>query len=408
MTVLSRMAKLAIASEPTPGVYQAPAFTVTYGRGARYHQKITPLRDRALRGSDSVEQDLLQGPAWSEWTIPSDGYPDLIGWYLRALIGPDTCTPGITTTLQSAASQGAQSASLGAEPAAGAVLMLGTGDTLEYAQAGSPTGTGPYAVPLVTPLRFAHDAAEPVLSQSLHVFAQTMEGPTFSWPRYSLTMDDGTGPLGWPGCVFGSLLLTITKDGLVGLKATASGFPPAAQDTFAYDATPMQPMQGWEWGIAQGVQAGWDTLPGPVARPLSDSGGITVQVPSTRGLEMSLTLHRSLGIFPTVSGMQRPLGIWPGPLMADGTYTAIYENTAEMALYDQYSQEPAVHTLTQPVLAGGCSVSLTMPRSGWWDGEADQADTYLAAKFSLSGLAQPAGGAAFTATLLNYVQESYS
>jgi hypothetical protein len=407
VSVLSRMAKLAIAAETVPGVYEPPAFTVTYGKGARYHQKITPLRDRALRGSDSAEQDLLQGPEWCEWTIPSDGYPDLIGWYLRALIGPDTCTPGITTLTRSATQAGAEALSLGAEPAPGAVLMAGAAGTLEYARAGVPSGSGPFAVPLATPLRFAHGAGEPVASQSAHVFAQDTEGPTFSWPRYSLTMDDGTGPLGWPGCVFGSLVITITKDGFAGLKATASGFPPAPQDTFAYDASPMQPMQGWQWGITQGVQAGWDALAGPVVRPLSDSTGITVAVPSTRGLAMSLSLHRNLGIFPTVAGQQHPLGIWPGALMADGTYTAIFEDASDMDVFTESSQEPAVHTLTQPVLAGGCSLSLTMPRSGWWDGEAGQDDAYLKASFKLSGLAEPVGGAAFTATLVNYWPAAY-
>jgi hypothetical protein len=403
VTVLSRMAKLAIAAEPVPGVYQPPAFTVTYGKGARYHQKITPLRDRALRGSDAIEQDLQQGPAWSEWTIPSDGYPDLAGWYLRALIGPDTCTPGVATVLTSAARAGAQSVQLAAAPAAGTVLMIGDGDTLEYAQAGTPAGG---ACPLATPLRFAHDSGEAVQSQSTHVLAQDPEGPTFSWPRYSLTMDDGTGPLGWPGCVFGGLVITITADGMVQLKATASGFPPATQATFAYDATPAQPMEGWEWTITQGDQAYVQALSGPVTRPL-DQGSVTVMVPSARGLEMSLNLHRALGITPCINGSQNPLGIWPGALYADGTYSAIFEDQSDMDLYAEYIQEPAVHTLTQPILAGGCSLTLTMPRSGWWDGEADQSDIYLAAKYGISGLAQPIGGAAFTATLTNFYGQSY-
>jgi hypothetical protein len=377
------MAKLAIAAEPTPGVYEPPAFTVTYGRGASYRQRITPLRDRALRASDSVEQDLQQGPAWSEWTIPSDGYPDLAGWYLRALVGPDTVTPGAVTTLAAAASPGFLVIKAAAAPASGSVVMVGAGATAEYVQLGTPSGTGPFTCPASTPLRFAHAAGDPVRGQATHVFTQNMEGPTFGWPRYSLTMDDGTGPLGWPGCVFGSLTVTISKDGMVGLKATASGFPPAAQDTFTYDATPAQPMQGWEWAITTG-------------------GG-----QSTRGLEMELKLHRALGIFPVIAGIQHPLGIWPGALYADGSYTAIHETGDELELFDAYLQDPAVHTLTQPVLAGGSSLALTMPRAGYWTGEPEQRDTYLTAGYKISGLASPIGEAAFTATLTNYVQEAY-
>lgn len=398
MSVLSRTAKLAIAAEPDPGTYQPPAFTVVYSsqRRPRYHQRITRLDDSAYRGSDSWQQDMLQGPAWSEWVIPSDLYPDLAGWYLRALVGPDTCTPGVSTVLAAPAAQGTSSVSLPAEPPAGfytgaygtqypgPVLMLGAGDTLEYAQAGVPSGTGPYVVPLDTPLRFAHAAAEPVVSQAAHVFAQAGAGGIFTWPAYSLTMDDGTGPLGWPACVFSSLTIGLGEDGTGSLKAACSGWPPASQETFGYAASAMQPMQGWEWAITTG-------------------GGA-----STRGLAMDLTLSRELQVQPCVNGQQAPAAIWPGPLRADGTYSAIFEDQSDLDLYWQASQEPCVHTVTQPVLAGGCSLTLTMPRSGWHDGEPDQAGAYLSAQFRLAGIADPAGGGAFTATLLNYVQGAYT
>jgi hypothetical protein len=408
VSVLSRTATLAIAAETTPGTYTAPAFTVTFTQPARYHQVITPLRDLALRGSDSQLEDLLQGPAWSEWEIPSDCYPDLLGWYLRALIGPDACAPGVTTALASSARAGAMLLALGAAPAPDAVLMVGAGDTLEYVRITTPAGT---SCPTVTPLRFAHAAGEPVLSQSVHVFTQQQLGPTFAWPRYSLTMDDGTGALGWPGCVFGSLQIIIGMDGIVKLRAACNGFPPAmlsagdvldegggdvmdeaggdigdGSSSVTYDATAAQPVYGWAWQITQG------------------SGS------STRGAAMELTLHRELQITPTVSGQQQPLGIWPGPLQADGIYTALFEDEADILLYQDASQAGVTHSLVQPVLAGGCSVALSMPRAGWWDGEADPsaADPYLAAKFRLSGIAQPAGGAAFTATLTNFYGSAYS
>lgn len=386
MPVLSRMAKLAIAAEMDPGTYQPPAFTVIFNR-ARYRQRITPLRDTACRGSDAELQDLLQGPAWSEWVIPSDLYPDLAGWYLRALIGPDTCTPGVTTQLAAPAAAGATSISLDARPPAEAILMLGSGDTLEYARIGTPSGSGPYACPVTLPatgLLYAHDSGDPAVSQATHAFARAGAGGVFTWPVYSLTMDDGTGPLGWPGCVFGGLTISLSKDGAASLRASCSGYPPASQDTFTYGASPAQPMQGWEWAIATGDAA------------------------STRGLSMALTLSRDLQITPAVSGQQAPLIIWPGPLRADGTYSAIFEDQSDMDLFTGALQEPCVHTITQPVLAGGCSLSLTMPRSGWWDGEPSQEDTYLSARFSLSGIADPAGGAAFTATLVSYVQEAFA
>jgi hypothetical protein len=383
VSVLSRTAKLGIAAESVPGVYELPTFPVIFSSGAKYKQVITPLRDIALRGSDSELQDLLQGPAWSEWVIPSGLYPDLIGFWLASVIGPDDCTPGITTTLTAAASAGAEAVSLAAEPAAGAVLMLGSGAALEYAQAGTPTGSGPYTVPLTTPLRFAHPDGDTAVSQSQHVFTQNSEGPTFSWPRWSLTMDDGTGPLGWPGTVVSSLAVKIGSDGMAKLTASASGFPPAAVETFAWEGTSAQPAYGWAWAVTTG-------------------GGA-----STRGQQMDLTLHRDLGICPVIANSQQPLGIWPGPLQADGTYTAIFENTDDFDNFWGNTQDPVVHSLVQPVLAGGCSVTLTMPRSGWLTGEPITTGNYLSATYSLAGIAQPAGGAAFTATLLNYVQDAY-
>jgi Phage tail tube protein len=383
VSVLSRTAKLGIAPESVPGVYELPAFPIVFSSGAKYRQVITPLRDKALRGSDSELQDLLQGPVWSEWVIPSDLYPDLIGFWLASVIGPDTCTPGISTTLTASASAGAQAVSLAAQPAAGAVLMLGSGAALEYAQAGTPSGSGPYTVPLETPLRFAHPDGDSAVSQSTHVFAQNQEGPTFSWPRWSLTMDDGTGPLGWPGTVVSSLQVKIGSDGMAKLTASASGFPPSSVSTFAWEGTPAQPMYGWQWQITTG-------------------GGA-----STRGQQMDLTLHREVGVCPVI-GSQVPLGIWPGPLQADGTYTAIFEDDDDFSQFTGGIQDPVVHTLVQPVLAGGCSVTLTMPRSGWLTGEPVTEGVYLAATFQLSGIAQPAGGGLFTATLSNYWPNAYA
>jgi hypothetical protein len=383
------MAKLAIAAEATPGMYTAPAFPVTFTADrARYKQHIVPLWDTAYRGSDSVEQDLQQGPAWSEWVIPSDFYADLAGWYLRALIGPDTCTPGVSTLFSAPAAEGATSVSLDAEPAAGAVIMLGTpaGGNVEYAQIGTPSGAGPYVCPVSLPaggLMYEHLSGDAAVSQATHEFGQIGAGGVFAPTTFSLTMDDGTGPLGWPGCVFGGLTFLVTKDGYGKLRATCSGMPPAGQDTFTYDASPMQPMSGWQWGITQDGSA------------------------STRGLALTLRLSRVLQVTPAINGGQAPVGIYPGPLRARGTYSAIFEDQSDMAQYTGNLLQPCVHTMTQPTLAGGCSLTLNLPRSGWWDGESNPSGIYLAAGFSLDGIADPMGGAAFSATLVNYVQEAY-
>jgi hypothetical protein len=400
MTVLSRMAKLGIAAEPSPADYQPPAFTVIHSAGTTYRQVITPLRDSALRGSDSWLEDLQQGPVHSEWLVKSDGYADLAGWYLRAVIGPDACTPGVATTLTAAAAEGASALATAAAVPSGAVLMIGAGDTLEYAQARSTSAA------LASPLRFAHLPGEPVLSQATHVFGQETGA---GFPTFSLTMDDGTGPLGWPGCTMSALQVTITPGGYVKFRASWSGFPAAPVTTFDWAATPEQPMAGWDWAITQGssdlgliYHAG---VAGPVVRPLDSSSDVAAA--STRGQALDLKLTRKLAVGNTVCGQQAPYGIWPGPLKADAAYQAIYENADDMDLFLEYIQDPVSHVVAQPVLLGGSSLAIGFPRAGWLEGAADDSGDYLSAKYSISGIATPFAGPLITATLTNYAQSAY-
>src|ERR1035441_3971290 len=52
-------------------------------------ETIAQLYDRTVRGTDADTQDIQQGPAWSDWTIATQAYPDWAGWLFRAMIGPD-------------------------------------------------------------------------------------------------------------------------------------------------------------------------------------------------------------------------------------------------------------------------------------------------------------------------------
>ena len=177
MTYLSRTAKLGIASESSQAVYTAPVFTVVFDR-ARYKRVILPLRDKALRGSDSDLQDYQQGPAWSEWTIPGQFYPDLAGWYLQAMIGADTCTPGVTTTTTAFSEPGVTTLALAAEPPSDAIVMIGAGDTLEYAKLGTVTGlTVPIAEPSAGPAVPARRQASPSSRRRPTASARTRRGP---------------------------------------------------------------------------------------------------------------------------------------------------------------------------------------------------------------------------------------
>ncbi len=387
-SVLSATAKLGIAAETADSDYVVPSFTVPFSSGTRYQSTITQLVDRTARGTDTDTVDIVQGPAWSTWTIATQAYPDWAGWLYRAMIGPDQFTPGTVTTFAEPAAPGATAVYLAAAPAADAVLQLGTGASTEYAQIGTPSGSGPYLVPITSPaggLLYEHLTGDSAQSQAVHLFRQDWT-PTTVWPSYSLTTDDGVDVLGWPGCILGKARLQVAASGYAKLLADWNGFPPQAVSTFTEDQSAAQPFAGWSWGI-------------------TTAGGA-----STRGVSLDLALNRKLQINSCCNGYQQPYGIFPGPMRASGSYKALFDTAADLNLYRQAIQEPAVWTLSQPVLQGGSSIAVTLSLSGWTQGAVSLADQYVTAEYKLAGIANttdsPETGVSQVG-LTNYWQQSY-
>jgi len=384
-SVLSATAKLGIAAEATTSDYVPPVFTVPFSAGTRYRSTITQLIDRTVRGTDTDTQDIQQGPYWSDWSITTQAYPDWAGWLYRAMVGTDLFTLGTVTTFALPASAGATSVTLAAAPPASSVLMLGTGTTLEYAQCGTPSGSGPCTVPLDTPLLNSHPSGDAAQSQATHLFEQNRTWATI-WPSYSMTTDDGVDQLGWPGCCLSSVRIAVRQSGCAKLASTWSGWPPVTASTFTEAQSDAQPFAGWSWGI-------------------TTAGGA-----STRGMSLDLALTRKLQITPTCCGQQAPYFIGAGPMRAGGSYTAIFDTPADLDLYRQAIQEPAVWTLTQPVLQGGSSIAVTLSLSGWTQGAVSLADQYLTCDYRLSGIANttdsPDSGVA-SVVCTNFVQSPY-
>jgi hypothetical protein len=384
-SVLSSDAKLGIAAEPSTATYEVPAFTVPFMPGTRYRSAITQLYDRNIRATDTDTQDIQQGHYWSDWTITTEAYPDWAGWLFRGMIGPDIFTAGTVTTFAAATSPGTLSVSLAAAPPAGSVLQLGTGTALEYAQAGTPSGSGPFTVPVTTALRFAHSSGDPAQSQATHVFRQNRPAPS-GWPSYSLTTDDGVDQTGWPGCCLARTRLQVGAGGYATLVSDWSGWPPQAEATFTEAQSHAQPFAGWSWGI-------------------TTAGGT-----STRGVSLDLALTRELNVVLACDGSQAPYLIVAGPMRASGAYKAIYDTPADLDLYRRAIQEPAVWTLAQPALQGGSSIAVTLSLSGWTAGAVSLEEQYVTANFSLSGIANPAdsphSGVA-QVQLMNFWQQAY-
>jgi hypothetical protein len=387
MTYLSRLTKLGGAKEGTQYEYETPTFSVPF-TSAKYVDVIGALRDESIRANDAVLQGLQQGPASSTWDLETNGYADLIGNWFRAIIGPDTLTAGVSTTLAANCAAGATTLSLTAAVPANSVIQISdaTGANLEWVKVSTVTGSGPYTATVNVPTagtKYAHTASGgAVLSQSTHVFKQNRSFTTV-WPTYSFTTDDGTDQLGWAGCVMSDLALKIDPKGFVTCSPKFMGFPSVAESTFAYAASAAQAVVGWAWTVTNGGAA------------------------STRGLTMDLTFKRATEIVQASTGTQAPRDIFPGALETDGSYKAIFENDTDINLFKQYVQLPTVHTLSQPVTSGGAVLAITMSQSGYTTGEVDLGSTYVQLSQSLSGIANSTDGGVSQVSLSNFVSSSY-
>jgi hypothetical protein len=401
MTYLSRLAKLGGAKEGTPpangvATYAAPTFSIPFNT-AQYTNTVDPLKDTSFRATDTVLQAIQQGVRFSAWEIESNGYPDLMGYWFRAMIGPDSVTAGISTTLSVNSAANATSLSFTASPGSNATVKIAdaAGVNSEYVQIGTITGSNPYVAPVVvgggtggTSTKYAHTAAGgSVTTPTTHLFQQNR---TFStvWPTYSLTTDDGpTGDqLGWPGQVCSDLSIKLDPKAYVTIAPKFLGFPAQSESTFSYAASNAQSLVGWGWTV--------------------QNAGAS----STRGMTMDISLKRAVEAIPASTGTQAPREIFPGALECDASYKAIFENQLDMNLYEQATQEPTVCTVTQPVLSGGAVLAITLTSSGYTTGKRELGGEYVQASFDLSGITNATdsslGGVA-QVSLQNWVTAGY-
>jgi hypothetical protein len=386
MTQLSRLAKLGMAIEVTPGTYLAPTFSVPFTK-ASYETMQDPLRDESVRANDSVLQGLYAGPSHSTWDIETHVYPDLIGFFLR-FIGPDTVTAATATTLSSPSTIGATSISTAATIPAGSVIRIDTAANTEYAITGTPSGVGPFTIPITTPatgLTIAHSTSVAVTTQTTHTFKQTTASRP---PSYSITVNDVIDTRGWTFCTMSDLGVKIDPKGTVTFNPKFAGFPEALQSTFTPAYTILQPLLGWQW-------------------TMTNAGGS-----STRGLTYDLALKRPAEVIHSSDGTQTPREVFSGALESDATYKAIYESVTDMNLFLNYTQSPTTATMTQPpqaggVQLGGASLALTMSQSGWLKAMRDLSQTYVQATFNLSGIQNTTDGGIIQAVLKNFTTTQY-
>ncbi len=385
MTQLSRAATLGIARELALGQYLAPTMAVPFTK-ATFEDVFAQLKDESVRGDDSILHGMYQGSVDASWDIECLCYPDIVGIFLRGMIGPDTVTPGISTTLGgTGTTAGANTIPVAVSIPAGSTIMIDTGANAEYAVTGVAVGTGPYDIPLASTgtgsaLAKPHAAGVAVVSQATHLFKQS----AFSRSTFSLTVFDTIGTLGFSSAAISDMQIKIDPKSAVSLSIKMLSYPSAPQTQMAQPYTSLPPMLGWQWQMSNGGAA------------------------STRGISLDLTLKRATEALHLSTGQQAPREIFAGPMEADGSYKAIFENMTDLNLYQQYIQRPATSSLTQPLPFGGATFALTMSQSGFYKGARDLSGPYAAASFSLSGIANAAdGGGVIQATVKNFVQSAY-
>lgn len=393
MGVLSRLTKLGGAQEATQGTYVVPSFSIPWDT-AEYNDATEPLRDESVRANDSVLQGLTQGVYQADWSLTTNAYPDILGYFLKAMGLFDTVSAGVSTTLTAATTANSTaSLSLTASVPNNAILRLNdaAGVNAEYVQIGTVTGSGPFVAPITAgagtgnTTLFSHTTGSGngiVTSQTTHTFKQNRSFSTV-WPSLSFTTDDGVEQRGWAGCVASEMALKIDPKGLVKISPKFTGWQSLSESTFAYAASTAQAVPGWAWTLTNG-------------------GGL-----STRGLTMDITLKRAVEAIHGSSGTRGPREVFAGALEIDGTYKAIFENVTDMNLFRNYTQEPTVHTLTQPVLSGGSVLAVTMSQSGYTTAKVANSGPYLQLDMSVSGVQNATDSGVVSATLSNFNASQY-
>jgi hypothetical protein len=383
VTLLSRLGWIGIAKESVQGTFLAPTFYIPVMK-SDFNIEYTQLKDVSYRASDTNLQGLYQGVGETSASLELSAYPDCLGYFLR-IIGPDTVSAGVSTTLSSSTIVGATSISTAVSIPSGSTIAIDTAGNLEYAITGSPTGSGPYTIPITSPsggLTKAHTSSVTVLSQTTHTFKQsaTTAKPTYSFVDYNVL--EGWG---YPGCMLGEIGIKIDPKGMCTLDAKMTGWIGAIQGGLTAPAfTAVQPMLGWQWAM-------------------TNAGGA-----STRGLSYDLTLKREIDAIHASNGTQQPREVFSGVLDADIKYKAIYENDTD---YNQYLQalqtSPTSAVLTQPLVTGGASLTMTTTAPGWSKGGYDKGGTYVTADFEIAGINNATDAGAIQVVLKNWIATAY-
>ena len=388
MTQLSRSAVLGMAKETTAGTYVVPTVYIPFTK-ADYEDITAPLTDQSYRANDSVLQGLYPGPIEADWSIDLLGYPDLIGHFLRGVVGPDTVTAGAATTSTALTTAGATTINVTSATGiiVGTYLSIDTAGLQEYAlvtNVASLVLTVTTVAGSAVGLTKGHASGVAVVAQTTHTFKQNV---AVARPSYSLSVFDTTAgapaTLGYTYATFSDLQLKIDPKATVSLMTKLKAQQGLQQSAITPTFTALAPLLGWQWTMVNGGAS------------------------STRGLTLDMTIKRQIEVIHSSNGIQSPREIFQGALEVDATYKAIFENALDLQLFANYTQTPTTATLLQPASVGGASLALTMSQSGWEKGKREFSSAYVEASYSIKGIYNATDTGSVSAVLKNFITTTY-
>ncbi|MER8030742.1 phage tail tube protein [Streptomyces bauhiniae] len=306
------------------------------------------LEDKAWRGamgSDSFGQ--IPGVATAEWDMGGPVFLDGLGYLLRnimgdlAVTGTSTGTGG--TTLAASAAAGASSISTAATIPAGTVIQIGSGAIAEVFTTGTPSGSGPYTIPLSNPaggLVYAHASAQAV---------QPVTGPyTYAWSllnsgsgqpishtfTHLLGPTAGSGARQYPGSVVSELGFKWNAESdLFTFDAKATSWPSVILGSSPISApSTVAPMASWRMAVGIGGPAAGGTL-----------------IPTVTDGEINL--KREINPYYTGNGVQTPYVIQRAGLTVEGKLNFVAASEAPL-LYMLNNLQPQLQLVCSNGLSG--------------------------------------------------------
>lgn len=303
--------------------------------------KPTFLKDQSWRGSmgtDAFAQILGVGTA--DVSLGGPVYGDTAGFWLRNILGDlaVTGTPTGTgsTTLAASAVAGATSISTVASIPAATLVQIGTGATAEVVTTGTPSGAGPYTIPITTPatgLAFAHasaQAAVPVQSTGPFTYAWSLLNSGGGQPpshtlTHSLGPTASVGARQYPGFCLSQFNLSFNAESeLFAWTGQGTSWPSVIAGA-APTANPTTVLPTASWRTKVGIG-------GPA------SGGTLINTVTDGGVDLT----RELTPYFTATGVRTPYIIQRGGLSVAGKLNFGAVSDESVLLYMLNNTQPQV------------------------------------------------------------------